>query len=427
MKLKDKMTIDDLEIFYDELEKSSVPDAKLSYNLTHHETSWILKKAIKNNDINIINNLLVAGVKIDVINDLNQTPIHLAYHQQNFKAINLLFSYSNNCLNFTDKNGLGHFHIACASGNIKIVERFLKLGVDVNSRDQSDNSALHFAVNYCELEIAELILRHGADPSSRNSMLMTPLHWSCRLRNLEKKLKIHSLDGDSVEQTYNDLMAKSMVLTKTLVKFGSDVNSVDNFGNTPVFYIFKEFFSEGFGSKIHDCENKRKFDTELKKMQVRKVKFLLSNNASVAVVNFEGTTVLHLAVKITSDFEIVRLLLQRRADPNARDNDNETPLKISVSLLRLDLVELLIKHGADVSVVNFDGFYYNKDVLPCLETVQNLLKIIDLLMERGLQMSLQDNLGVLRFLVANNADGGYPTDENTRTKLKNLLELGEFS
>jgi ankyrin repeat protein len=86
------------------------------------------------------------------------------------------------------------------------------------------------------------------------------------------------------------------------------------------------------------------------------VEFLLKNGAEVntASRNAQKVTSLHGAVA-RRDVEIVRMLLEHGADPNATQERGFVPLHDAAANGNLALVQLLVKHGARVDVKADDG------------------------------------------------------------------------
>lgn len=63
----------------------------------------------------------------------------------------------------------------------------------------------------------------------------------------------------------------------------------------------------------------------------------------------DGSTALHEAVEIGSE-EIVKLLLDKKADPNKKNSNHETSLHRAVKLFNQPVINLLLNAGADVTI-----------------------------------------------------------------------------
>src|SRR6266404_4513054 len=86
------------------------------------------------------------------------------------------------------------------------------------------------------------------------------------------------------------------------------------------------------------------------------VEFLLKNGADVSLSarNAQKVTALHGAVA-RRDVEIVKMLLEAGADPNARQERGFAPLHDAAANGNAALVELLLKHGALADAKTDDG------------------------------------------------------------------------
>ncbi len=86
------------------------------------------------------------------------------------------------------------------------------------------------------------------------------------------------------------------------------------------------------------------------------VEFLLKNGADVktAARNAQKVTALHGGVA-RRDVEIVKMLLEAGADPNARQERGFVPLHDAAANGHAALVELLLKHGARADAKTDDG------------------------------------------------------------------------
>ncbi|WP_096607842.1 protein kinase domain-containing protein [Calothrix sp. NIES-2100] len=98
---------------------------------------------------------------------------------------------------------------------------------------------------------------------------------------------------------------------------GANVNSRNNYGNTP----------------LHLAED------------IDVVKLLIAKGADVNSNNNDGNTPLHLA----EDIDVIKLLIAKGADVNSRNNDGNTPLHLAEDIY---VIKVLIAKGADVNAKN---------------------------------------------------------------------------
>ncbi|GCC18041.1 hypothetical protein chiPu_0020712 [Chiloscyllium punctatum] len=87
---------------------------------------------------------------------------------------------------------------------------------------------------------------------------------------------------------------------------------------------------------------------------VEEVRQLLESGMAPDLYNEDGLTALHQCC-IDDYEEIVKLLLQAKADVNACDSELWTPLHAAATCGHLHLVQELIQHGANLLAVNADG------------------------------------------------------------------------
>ena len=128
--------------------------------------------------------------------------------------ISLLFLTSTTAISDDDK--AYQLYKAAENGDIETVEKLISEGVSVNAKNKSGSYALNAAAYKNDHKLIKILLKHGANIDSRNRGLDTPLICATKYSS-----------GD--EET---LMM--------LLEAGSDVNAVDEDGNTALHYAKKK-------------------------------------------------------------------------------------------------------------------------------------------------------------------------------------------
>ncbi|XP_044726613.1 serine/threonine-protein phosphatase 6 regulatory ankyrin repeat subunit B-like isoform X3 [Chrysoperla carnea] len=116
---------------------------------------------------------------------------------------------------------------------------------------------------------------------------------------------------------------KHSEIAKLLLTSGSEVNSYQNFFNTPLHFAV-----------ING-------DIEI-------IKMLLVRSANINAQNRFGQTPLHETIENDDQVEIIELLLKHKADINAEDEDRKTPLFYAIDYENLKITKLLLDNGANV-------------------------------------------------------------------------------
>lgn len=157
------------------------------------------------------------------------------------------------------------------------------------------------AVQEENIRAVEILLRYRADVNARNEHGWTALHYSTITNNPE--------------------------IVKMLIGAGSDVNAITDKSMTP----------------LHNAIMFRKPEISW---------ILMNTGAGLELVDDKGCTPLHYA---TSSKDITYFLLTKGANPNALNNDMETPLHWAIKNNRSESAKFLISYGADVNVPDNEG------------------------------------------------------------------------
>lgn len=146
-------------------------------------------------------------------------------------------------------------------------------------------------------------------------------------------------------------------IVEELIKHGADINATDQRKEykllTPLMWSVME--------KRIEC-----------------TKVLLNNNVDTEVKAKHGITALMFAVREGGDIDILKLLLDKGANVEAKDENGMSPLLGAIINRNLEAVKLLIAKGADVKVTdkNGKGVMYYANTIPNLQLKENMLKLI---------------------------------------------------
>ena len=127
-----------------------------------------------------ISQLLVdSGCKINVRNNVGETPLHSAVHRKHVADVKLLLK-NNAEVNIQDGYGNTPLHISSHEGFFEISQLLVDAGCKINRRDISGETPLHSAVHRKHVADVELLLKNNADANIQNTSGNTPLHTSLR-------------------------------------------------------------------------------------------------------------------------------------------------------------------------------------------------------------------------------------------------------
>ncbi|KAL8599890.1 hypothetical protein ACOMHN_016235 [Nucella lapillus] len=230
---------------------------------------------------------------------MDETPLHTACRLGYEQLAVWLFKSSHTTAVLTNDRKETPFHFACIYGHDALVRQLLELEPDMlRARDRGGNTALHRAVRLGNVDMVKTLLECKADVNTQNQLFNNALH-------------------ESIKWAHWDIM--ELIAGSPNV----DINA----------------FGEHHYSPLHlACLGNN----------TQAVDALLACGANPKVYGML-TTSLHTA-SANSQLAIMRSLLKAGADINAVDGVQFTPLALASNGGLMDVVKVLLQHGALVKV-----------------------------------------------------------------------------
>lgn len=82
-------------------------------------------------------------------------------------------------VNVKDNDDMTPLHVATYKGYTDIVELLIERHADVNTQDYKGWTPLHYAAYNAKSNCIKILLKAGADNKIKNNIGITPLHWGC--------------------------------------------------------------------------------------------------------------------------------------------------------------------------------------------------------------------------------------------------------
>jgi len=243
-----------------------------------------LYPAVVNKDRAMIQLLLERGASMETKDDLGRTIIFTAIETGQLDIIHILMDRALD-IHITDIRGQGLIHYAAAIGLETIVQLFLD---DIEREDDFGRTPLHIAADAGHKDVVQLLLKANANVEARTFSGQSPLHYVAAAGNAS--------------------------IAKLLLDHGANIKAHDNYGASIL------YTAATAGEPAEAV-----VDLLVKEIE-RKFKL--------------GRTLLHHTV-MAGDTNMVRRLILKGADLDARTAAGETPLYLAMLRGYDDIVQLI--------------------------------------------------------------------------------------
>lgn len=362
----------------------------------------------------VIELLISLGADVNAISKSGCTPLSLAASNSHVDAVEVLIKLGAN-INQLNEKQQNTLQVALLNfSSVDIIQLLIKSGTDVNHKDVDGDTALIFAVDKNDnIETISALTNDGVNINEVNNLginaLLQAVRKDCDIETLQLLLDL----GLSIQSKDNDgenvlMKSTSFETIEFLVQAGANVMDRSKNGDNMLLYFLKklvvDFFSEdvktmelyiNLGIDVNERDNEGQtalmiLSSEFDDPVIEGVDRLIKAGANIDAKSNDGKTPLILAC-IHENYNLCARFIQAGADPNLYDNEgfsallytvqnndklatkllissgananqstnkhSRTPLSLAAMFGYFDIIEILIKAGADVMKVCYNLRY----------------------------------------------------------------------
>jgi len=394
---------------------SEDPNAKLPDGTT------ALHWAVRSDDLAIVSLLIGAKADVNAADPHGITPLALACQNANAQILHKLITAGANP-NFADAAGVTPLMIAAARPQPENIRILLDAGAQVDARDRGPRqTALMIAVRENNAAAVRLLLDHGADVNAATRVGktparrppgagggshglgivrsgwpergyqeatpggMTPLLYAARDGRTEiarmlmaAGAKVNTPDANKINPLLMAITNNQPDTADLLIQNGAEINAADFWGRTPLWAAVEMRDIEYSRNAEHNVNREqllqlirtlldRGANPNARTTEVPPTRRFLMGLGDLSWVDFTGQTPF-LRAALSGDVTVMKLLLEKGADPNIPTASGTTALMAAAGVnwvvaqtftenlaTQLEAVKLCLEKGADVNAANSMG------------------------------------------------------------------------
>ena len=334
---------------------------------------------------------------LEAKNDLGETALHCAIRKEKRKAFPILRKYGADfsqtfqdkngkmCSSIsTDKNGNNLLHHAVLKNNIPVVTMFLENNLfDLEAKNKRKETVLHWAARKGNIEVVNLLLEKGTKHEQRTFREQV-------VTSLDKKTNLlEAKDREGKTPLLTAIRYHHEQVIEQLIMAGADLQATNNrrqqttlhyasyWGNLNIVQLLIEKNPNLLKAKDKNKETPLFSAIACKHEQV--VEQLIIYKADLEARDNDQQTPLHYATR-WGNTKIVQLLIEKNPSIlEAKDKYGRTPLFSAILSGNEQVVEEVIKSGADLEARDK---YRQQTPLHYASSEQGNIKIVQLLLEK---------------------------------------------
>jgi ankyrin repeat protein len=238
----------------------------------------------------------------------------------------------------------------------ELVTKFLAHGADVNTHCSQGATPLIMAAYYGQVSTVKILLSAGAqvdiqDTMTKRTALIDACYKKDRYEIIDLLLKAGAnpniQDDNNSTALEHTLENKDINSARRLISSGMNINYQGRFGLSPLAISVDAPELDEITHLLLDVG--------------ADVNYQWRNETTILILAimrinvFSQPTILDFNIRMANVYSIVERIVKLGADVNKQDKDGESPLMHALRTKNLKIIELLLDHGADLTLTNKNG------------------------------------------------------------------------
>lgn len=315
----------------------------------------------------IVELLLAHGANPNASGYMGETPLHRTTQKA---MVESLIAHGADVNARGDWGGTPLFQFA-ARGDIEIIQMLISKGADVFTRTKRGQSLLAWAAFNGQKQVVQFLLANGSDINSQDEQLLTPLHWSA--------MAGHKAVAELLVANGADIFLTTYSSEETPLQLAQKNNKGD-----VVRFLNAKINDASISTHAHKIEMQKTLFNAISKSDVVTLNNMLAKRGAIHTKGRYGSTLLHEAVGY-GNIEMIYMLLKHGADINAINNRGWTPLHRTTHLGKADAALALLSNKPNINAKSDDGSTPLHDAIS-----HKHFDIARLLIDHGADVNAQD-------------------------------------
>jgi ankyrin repeat protein len=428
--------------------------ARTDVNAPLPDGATALHWAVESDDAETVRLLMQAGADVKAKDRYGFTPLYFACANGNAGIVRSLLDAGADA-NAADSGGETALMTATRGGSIDAVKALLQHGARVNAKDAaSQQTALMWAVRANRSEAVPLLIEYGAEVNARTRTGNTPArrppnagggsHGAGIVRGgwpergyqdvtpgsmtallyaardgrlaiahslLAAKADVNMADANGITPMLMAITNNHLDVAKAFLESGAEVNATDWWGRTPLWAAVEMRNRDYSRTGEHDIDRAAAFELirglldrganpNARTKEVPPQRRFIEPLGDLSWVDFTGQTSF-LRAALSGDISVMRMLLEKGADPNLATESGTTALMASSGVnwmtgqtyteskeALMEAVKLCLEKGGDVNAKNSMGI---TAVIGAANRGSD--DILEFLVKHGARLDVKDNEG----------------------------------